>query len=190
MRLLRSGERKLSSKFSLYEDFSGGRSPRFNHEGELAPERMPLIESGQLSNSLVNSRSAKEYGVNSNGAGPHENLRSPAMAPGTLCEIDVLATLGTGLYLSNLHYLNWSDRPGGRITGMTRFACFWVEGGKIVSPIENMRFDDTLFDLFGDSLAEVLERRTDIPETLTYGMRQLGGASVPGMLVSKMSFTL
>ena len=31
----------------------------------------------------------------------------------------------------NLHYLNWSDNIGGRITGMTRYACFWVENGEI-----------------------------------------------------------
>ena len=28
---------------------------------------------------------------------------------GLLREQDVLKELGTGLYLSNLHYLNWSD---------------------------------------------------------------------------------
>ena len=49
--------------------------------------------------------------------------------------------IDTGLYLGNLHYLNWSDNIGGRITGMTRYACFWVEDGEIVAPIENMRFE-------------------------------------------------
>lgn len=42
---------------------------------------------------------------------------------------------------TQLWYLNFSDRPGGRITGMTRFASFWVEDGRIVAPLNVMRFD-------------------------------------------------
>ena len=39
------------------------------------------------------------------------------------------AQLDTGIYVNNLWYLNYSDRPAGRITGMTRFATLWVEEG-------------------------------------------------------------
>ena len=42
----------------------------------------------------------------------------------------VLRTLDTGLYIGNLWYLNFSDRSACRLTGMTRFASFWVEGGQ------------------------------------------------------------
>ncbi len=55
-----------------------------------------------------------------------------------------------GLYISNLWYLNYSDRPAGRITGMTRFATFWVEGGRIVAPATPLRFDDTIYRMLGD----------------------------------------
>ena len=58
--------------------------------------------------------------------------------------------------LSNLHYLNWSDRLGGRrLLDMTRYACFYVENGKIIAPIENMRFDDTIYNIFGKELNAV-----------------------------------
>ena len=50
-----------------------------------------------------------------------------------------LAALDTGIYVGNLWYLNFSDRPACRITGMTRFASFWVEHGKIVAPVNVMR---------------------------------------------------
>ena len=69
------------------------------------------------------------------GAGDGGRRRSPRR--------DALAALGTGLYVGNLHYLNYSDRPACRMTGMTRFATFWVEGGKIVAPVDVLRFDDT-----------------------------------------------
>ena len=74
------------------------------------------------------------------------------MASGQLNQEDVVKEIEKGLYLSNIHYLNWSDNAGGRITGLTRYACFWVEGGEIVAPIETMRFDDSFYRFFGNKL--------------------------------------
>jgi predicted Zn-dependent protease len=187
---LRNGEKKLSSLFHLKENFKTGLVPRFNEIGEVAPEELVLISNGELVNTLVSSRTAKEYGLTANGAGGGEGLRMPEMGTGTLRTDDVLKTLNRGLYLSNLHYLNWSDRPGGRVTGMTRFACFWVEDGEIQSPIENLRFDESLYHYFGDGLVALTETRQLIPEVSTYGGRQLGGEVTPGMLVDAFTFTL
>jgi predicted Zn-dependent protease len=101
-----------------------------------------------------------------------------------------LAQLDTGLYLSNLHYLNWSDRVGGRITGMTRYACFWVEQGEIVAPIQDLRFDDSLYTFLGENLEGVTDFQSFIAEVDTYEARSLGGALVPGMLIRDFTFTL
>lgn len=190
LRKLRAGTESFSAKFSLSEDFDLGFVPRFNSEGELAPARLPLIAEGKLANTLVSSRSAREYGVSGNAAELHEGLRSPSVQAGSLPMDQVLARLQTGLYLSQLHYLNWSDQPGGRVTGMTRYACFWVENGQIVAPIENMRWDDTLFSLLGTALEELTAEREVMPEVSTYDHRQLGGALLPGALLSEMRFTL
>ena len=35
------------------------------------------------------------------------------------------------VYVNNVWYLNYSDRSACRMTGMTRFATFWVEHGVI-----------------------------------------------------------
>ena len=190
LRHVRSGERRFSPLFQLSEDFSGGDIPRFNSEGELAPERLTLINGGVLKSSLISSRTAKEYNIPSNFATSSETMRSPNVSPGQLVESQILQHLGEGLYLSNLHYLNWSDQPGGRITGMTRYACFWIENGKIVCPIENMRWDDSIFRLFGSELLDFTLNRSFNPNVGTYGLRSLGGSTVPGMLVKNMEFTL
>ena len=190
IRFLRSSEKKFSEKFTLIEDFSEGLVPRFNEEGDLAPEKSVLIKNGELKSTLINSRSAKEFGVISNGANGEESLRSPVVLSGSLKESEILEKLGTGLYLSNLHYLNWSDEVNGRITGMTRYACFWVENGKIICPIENLRFDETIFDLLGSSVVDFTDFDEYSPVTSTYYQRQIGGVRTPGVLLSKMSFTL
>ncbi len=187
---MRQNNVKLSPCFSLSEDFSTGLVPRFNGNGELAPEKLDLILSGNLKNTLISSRTAKEYGLNSNFAGDGESLRSPVLAPGNLNENEIINNLDTGIYLSNLHYLNWSDRMGGRITGMTRYACFWVENGEIIAPIENMRFDDSIYNFFGNNLEAVTDKPQLIPSVETYGGREFGGVSCPGILLKSFELTL
>jgi predicted Zn-dependent protease len=94
------------------------------------------------------------------------------------------------LYLSNLHYLNWSDNDSGRITGMTRFACVWVEDGRIVAPIKDMRFDESIYHLLGDKLLDLTSQRSLIPNTGSYFKRDLGGSLLPGILAEDFTFTL
>ena len=187
---MRQEDINLSPCFTLTEDFSSGMVPRFNANGEIAPESLPLIVKGALKNTLVSTRTEKEYGIASNFASEDEGLRSPYIQSGSLKEAEVLSKLEKGVYLSNLHYLNWSDRLGGRITGMTRYACFYVENGEIVAPIENMRFDDTIYNVFGQNLESVTEKNQLIPNVGTYDGRNLGGSYCPGILLNSFSLTL
>tara|TARA_B100000609_G_scaffold199345_1_gene202253 strand:- start:4714 stop:6036 length:1323 start_codon:yes stop_codon:yes gene_type:complete len=187
---MKNNEASLSPCFSLTEDFSTGLTPMFNDEGELAVSKLPLINNGALQNTLINSRTAKEYEINSNYASSYEGLRSPVMSTGNLSENDITKEINSGVYLNNLHYLNWSDNIGGRITGMTRYACFWVENGEIVAPIENMRFDDTIYNIFGKNLESVTSHSQFIPDTGTYSSRSFGGTNCPGILLNSFSLTL
>jgi predicted Zn-dependent protease len=186
------GEAEFSPLFNLAENFALGLSPPFNSLGEIAPERLPIIECGKLRNLLVSSRSAQEYGVTANGAEQGlggESLRSPEVGAGDLPTADVLKALDTGLYVGNLHYLNWSDPHSARLTGMTRYACFWVENGEIIAPIQDLRFDESLYRIFGTEL-EALTRETEVRiSTDTYGQRSVGGSRVPGLLVGDFRFT-
>lgn len=187
---LREGRKTLSPAFSLCQDFSLGVEPRFNESGDLAPESLDLIREGKLVSSLVSAKSAVQYGLDSNAAPEGEYLRSPSVGAGNLPEAEALKALDRGVYVSNFHYLNWSDVETARVTGMTRFSCFWVEGGKIVAPIKDMRFDESLYELLGGRLEALTRERTLVAETGSYGVRALGGALLPGILVSGLTFTL
>ncbi|OJW51470.1 MAG: hypothetical protein BGO67_06925 [Alphaproteobacteria bacterium 41-28] len=190
LKKLSEGTARLSPLFSLEEDFHQGLVPRFNEFGEVSPLIVSLIEKGKLISPLINRRTAKEYNLQSNAANASEGLRSPRILPGNLKEEKILSELETGLYISNLHYLNWSDLQHGRITGMTRYGCFWVENGEIVSPIQDMRFDETLYHFWGTGLEALDEKAKLIPNVSSYEERSLGGVSAPGMLVNDFSFTL
>jgi predicted Zn-dependent protease len=187
---LQREEQSLSPQLTISENFQRGLVPRFNELGEIAPAHLTLIDRGRLANTLVNARTAKEYQKPANGANRGESLRSAEISTGELTPDRILATLDTGLYLSNLHYLNWSDRPTGRVTGMTRYACFWVERGEIIAPIANLRFDESLYRCWGDNLMALTTDVEFIPDVDTYGSRQLGGSWVPGLLVEDFTYTL
>lgn len=187
---LASGEAALSEKFTLLENFTLGLNPRFNSLGEVSPEVLPLIEAGRIRNLLTSSRTAREYGLASNFAEPSETLRSPEVLTGSLGKERILAELDTGLYVGALHYLNWSDQMSARLTGMTRYACFWVQGGEIVAPIRDLRFDESLYDGLGNDLEALTNFSAVVPDTGTYEARSLGGSRVPGMLINDFTFTL
>ncbi len=187
---LADGVATLSPLLSIDENFGLGLAPRFNSLGEVSATCLPLIQNGELKTLLTSSRSAKEYGLIANGADEREAPRALDVKPGLLAEQDVLSTLGTGLYLSNLHYLNWSDPVSARITGMTRYACFWVQDGEIIGPIKDLRWDESLYSALGSQLMALTSHTEVDPAVDTYFQRALGGTRGPGALIDGFSFTL
>jgi predicted Zn-dependent protease len=186
---LQTGEVALSPLVTLTENTAEGLAPAFQGEGFLKPTQVPLITQGKLTGSLVSPRTAKEFALTAN-ADAEETAQSLHMAAGELPEADVLQRLGTGLYVSNLWYLNFSDRMNARITGMTRFATFWVEDGQIVAPVNVMRFDDSLFRLLGEQLEALTVERALLVDTDTYGSRHTASSLLPGALVRRVELVL
>ncbi len=180
----------LDPRVTITEATADGVAPAFQSEGFARPARVPLIEAGQLVGSLVSPRTSREFSLETNGANGEEAPESVAMAAGALAAKDALAALGTGLYVGNLHYLNYSDRPACRMTGMTRFATFWVEDGRIVAPVDVLRFDDTLFRMFGPNLEALTAETELLLASDTYHERQLASMRLPGVLLSELTFTL
>lgn len=184
------GEEVLSPLLTLQENFSSGEMPRFNDLGEISPQVLNLVEKGGYKNLLCSSRSAKEYGVASTFANSSESFRSPEILPGNLPSDKEMEALGTGLYVSDLHYINWSNIQEGSITGMTRFGCFWVENGQIVAPVKDMRFDESLYHFWGQGLEGFTSKPETFPKTGSYYQRDLGSIRAPGMLVNDFTFVL
>lgn len=190
IKLLIDQQKTWSEKITLIENFESGFVPRFNSLGEQVPSQITLIENGKLKNLLTSSATAQEFNLQTNYANPGESPRALQLRAGTLKQSDILKQLGTGLYLSNLHYINWSDINSGRMTGMTRFACFWVENGEIVAPIQDLRFDETVFNVFGDNCLAVTEETEVFVDVMTYAKRSLGMTEVPGLFIKDFNFTL
>jgi predicted Zn-dependent protease len=186
---MRTGE-TLDPRVTIAEDTASGMAPGFQAEGFARPPRVALVENGTLVGALVSPRTAREFDLAENGANGAEMPESLVMEGGALAADDALAALDTGLAIGNLWYLNYSDRPACRITGMTRFATFWVENGRIVAPVDVLRFDDTLYRMLGSNLEHLTTETEMRLDAGTYQARQLSSVRLPGALVSEMAFTL
>lgn len=184
------GEAQLHPGFSLIEATGEGIAPCFQDDGFVKPQAVPLVAAGRIAGTLNSPRSAKEYGVIANGSCAGEWPEALALRAGDLPAAGVLATLDTGVYISNLHYLNYSDRQACRMTGMTRFACFWVDQGQLVAPISVMRFDDSFLRMFGSGLIALTQETELQPDSGTYGGRQLASVTTPGAIVEGFRLTL
>lgn len=181
-------ELTLNSEITLAENNAAGLAPNFTQAGFIKPAKIDLIARGLHAGSLVNSRSAKEYGLAVNA--DNEYPQALDLNSGTLHKDEILNSLDNGLYINNLWYSNYSDPNYCRITGMIRYACFWVENGKLTAPITPMRFDESIYNMLGKNLLGLTRQRDWLLETDTYERRSVANMRLPGLLVDCFNFTL
>ncbi len=187
---LEDGSAALHAGVHLQENSRDGVAPGFQADGFIKASSVKLIDGGKHAGALVSPRSAREFSIDTNGANSAEAPEALDMAAGHLHRDDVLKTLGTGILIGNLHYLNYSDRRACRMTGMTRFATFWVEKGEIIAPLNVMRFDDSAYRVLGENLLALTAERDLILDSSSYGERSTGSARLPGGLVKDFALTL
>jgi predicted Zn-dependent protease len=185
-----SGDARLAESVTITENTRDSTGPSFGAAGFLKPDQVQLITKGRYTGTLCSPRSAKEYDAPTNGARDDEMPQALDFAAGDVPAEEVTSRLDTGVYVNNLWYLNYSDRAAGRITGMTRFATLWVEKGRVVAPLNVMRFDETIYRLLGENLLGLTRERDFLLDNDTYGQRSTNCAWLPGALVKDVRFTL
>ena len=190
LHLLNKKERKLNELISIDENIKDGLSANFNSDGFIKPEEISMIKKGEFIESLTSPRSSLEYSVVHNAASPSEYPSSIDMRAGSISDDKILETIDNGIYISNLWYLNFSDRNNGRMTGLTRFGCFLVENGKLTAPINTMRFDDSVYSMLGDNLIGLTSSRELLIDSGTYEERSTSSARLPGAIVNNFKMTL
>lgn len=185
---LADGATRLHPQVTLSEHAAGGQAPRFTAQGLWLPPRITLIDAGRFSTCLADARSGREYAVPVNAA--REGPQSLEMEPGALALGTAAAQVGEGLLIADLWYTNRSDPGQCGITGMTRYACLWVEDGQVRAPVEPMRFDVSLYHLLGAGLLGLTRERERLMDPGTYEQRSTRSACLPGVLVCGFPLTL
>ena len=191
----RMGEPLFDPSFSLADD---GRDPRglpkaFDFEG-VPRQRVAIVEEGVARNVVWDRRSAARADRESTG----HALAPPAQGEGPIpfnlvvstgdASVEELAErVGDGLYVTRLHYVNTVDPREGLFTGMTRDGTFRIEGGRVTTPLVNLRFT-TSFPRLAKRLHGLSREAKLVNLSDFYDERYAFGAVVPA--VATEAFTI
>ncbi|MEC7832906.1 MAG: metallopeptidase TldD-related protein [Pseudomonadota bacterium] len=190
LHLMSKGEFRLHNTVHISENLANGINPNFHRDGFIKPIDTELIVKGDYKKSLISPRSGQEYSIQHNGAEYHETPVAINMKAGKIKHDEILKTLSDGIYISNLWYLNFSDRNKARITGLTRFGCFKVKDGEYLGPINTMRFDETIYNILGENLIGLTNNQQLMMDCSTYEERSTFSSCLPGALVDGFKMTL
>ena len=148
----RLGDELASPMLTLVDDptdpAASGASP-FDAEG-LACRRTPLLEGGLLRSYLYDTRWGRAAGVPSTASAvrsfkgsPGISARAVAPAPGTLSHEEVLAAVGTGLYVQSVSGLHSGVD---RISGDFSVGCegLMIRNGTLAEPVKECTIASTL----------------------------------------------
>ena len=136
----------------------------FDFEGQ--PKRkITFVKKGILKAIAYDSYYAKKYGVENTGhALPAPNTMGPIplhlyIAPGNKTREEMIKNVKHGLLVTRLWYVRVLNPKTLNVTGMTRDGTFLIENGKIVKPVKNLRFNQ--------SIPQALNNVIDIENKLT-----------------------
>jgi predicted Zn-dependent protease len=103
------------------------------------------------------------------------------MAAGSAQKQQMVADCERGLLITRFHYVRAVHPTRTVITGMTRDGTFLVEHGKIIGPVKNFRFTQSITEAFSDV------RQVGRTRKIQGGM--FGAVVVPAMHLGRFNFT-
>ena len=122
----------------------------FDIEG-VTKRRVDFYRGGLIGEAVTDLATAAALGRPSTGHAhiAREQLPEPeaaniVMAAGGAAEEELIAQVERGVYLQRFWYTRLVDRVTGTITGVTRDACFLIEDGKLSTPLNGMRFTQSV----------------------------------------------
>jgi predicted Zn-dependent protease len=185
----RLGERVCSPLVTLRDDGLAADTIGAPFDFEGVPKRpVTLIDRGVAANLLYDFRAARQHGVEPTGHGlpaPSSEGAYPlhlAMDPGDDTLADLIAGLERGLVVTRFHYTNVVNPMETSITGMTRDGTFWVEDGKIVGGVKNLRFTQSILGAL--SAVRGISRDSEL-----LGEEGLGTTRAPALALDAFNFS-
>ena len=144
-------------------DVPGLSAPPFTGEG-LATENINWIKNGVIENMFTTRWYAQK--TNSKPNSPFNIL----IEGGNSTEAEMMKMVPRGVILNNLWYIRNIDRREGTQTGLTRDGVLYFEDGKIVSSVNNFRWNEILHDvtrrIIASGPSELIENWCKVPTFL------------------------
>jgi PmbA protein len=148
-------DKSLAPEFvTIYDDgrMVGGLGSRpFDGEG-LPTRKTTVVERGVLKSYLLDTYSGKKLGFASTGNASRSVGENPSvgptnfyLAPGSKTAQDIIKTVKQGLYVTDLIGFGINMVTGDYSRGA---AGFWIEGGELAYPVEEITIAGNLKDMF------------------------------------------
>jgi len=148
-------DKSLAPEFvTIYDDgrMVGGLGSRpFDGEG-LPTRKTTVVERGVLKSYLLDTYSGRKLGLASTGNASRSVGENPSvgptnfyLAPGTRTADDIIKTVKKGLYVTDLIGFGINMVTGDYSRGA---AGFWIEGGELAYPVEEITIAGNLKDMF------------------------------------------
>lgn len=100
---------------------------------------------------------------------------------------ELTSSVKKGILVTRFWYTNLIDPMTLTVTGMTRDGTYLIEDGKIVKPLKNLRFTQSILEAF--SKVVKLSHSVFLPSGEHYGIPFSHGAKVPAMRIKDWNFT-
>ncbi|HEV7309809.1 TldD/PmbA family protein [Ensifer sp.] len=147
------GKQILKSGLSVTDDpliVRGSSSRPFDGEG-VSGEKLVMVEDGVLKHWFLSTSAAAELGLQTNGrgvrGGPTVNPASTnlALEPGTISREDLIRSVGTGFYVTELIGQGVNMVTGEYSRGASGF---WIENGEMTFAVSEVTIASNLKDMF------------------------------------------
>jgi predicted Zn-dependent protease len=154
---MRFGERLMSETVTITDDVGRAELAPMPFDGEGATTRpVTIIDAGVGSAVVHDSVTAARAGVSTTGHSlPQPNPDGPlprylCLAPGDGDRDSMIASCERGLVVTRFWYVRPVHPLATIITGMTRDGTFLVENGRVVRPVANLRFTQSIVGALSD----------------------------------------
>ncbi|MCG8490212.1 MAG: metallopeptidase TldD-related protein [Sneathiellales bacterium] len=148
------GKQVLSKGLNIIDDphrLRGAASKPFDGEG-VKNGRLNLVEDGVLQSWILNSASAKQLGLQSNGRASRGTSSPPGssttnlyMEAGSLSHDDMVKDIKNGFYITSLIGFGVNGVTGDYSRGASGF---WIENGELCYPVSELTVAGNLLDMF------------------------------------------
>lgn len=149
----------------------------YNSEGHIY-RKLKLIEKGIFRNFLVDNYYAHKTGLKKNGA----EANCLVMEPGDQDLASLIKGIKRGLYISNLHYMNFINRKETSVTGLTRDGTFLIEDGELKKVVNNLRYTVKITDVI-NNIAAIENKLSLVPASENYGEFGITSHAMPHVKV-------
>lgn len=181
------GQKVLGDNISIWDDVADEQQAGTPFDGEGIPRQsIQLVENGVIKNWVCGRRSARKMELKPTGHGLSEPCaegefpQNLVFAGGSTSLDEMISQTDRAVLLTRVWYIREIEPKGKIVTGMTRDGTFLVEGGRIVSAVKNLRFNQSIVDLLNNVVKMGPSVRTAGEEALP--------AVVPPMVVNNFNF--